>query len=358
MLFCVAGNLFSQMHDAMKELIVTSDLAVGYQQGKKENALHSNINVKLIQGEFVCLLGPNGAGKSTLLKTMAGFISALGGDVFIGGKKLADYSNKEKASQIAVVLTERPMVPNMTVYDLVALGRSPFTGFFGRLRGIDKKAVLKAISTVGLEGFESRNLMQLSDGERQKAFIAKALVQETPVILLDEPTAFLDLPSRVEIMHLLKNLAHKQQKGILLSTHDLDLALQTADKVWLLANGLPMETGVPEDLVLTNEFRKFFEREGILFDNATGRFTMANAHVKSIRLIGKGVEFKWVSRALSRSGFTTSDDPFSRFQVEIRSNEQREYILSGPSGKPMRLRTIEDLLEQLKIADEQYKLTE
>jgi iron complex transport system ATP-binding protein len=342
----------------MEELIVTSELAVGYRQGKKENLLHANINVKLVRGEFACLLGPNGSGKSTLLKTMAGFLKGLQGEVLIGGKKLSSLTEREKSELIAVVLTERPLVPNMTVYDLVALGRSPFTGFFGRLRAMDKAAVLKSIATVGLAGFETRSLMHLSDGERQKAFIAKALVQETPLILLDEPTAFLDLPSRVEIMHLLKNLAHKHQRGILLSTHDLDLALQTADKVWLLAAGLPVETGVPEDLVLTNEFRKFFEREGILFDNATGRFTMANAHVKSIRLIGKGIEYKWVSRALSRRGFTTSDDPFSRFQVEIRSNSQREYILSGPTGKPMRLRTIEDLLEQLQIADEQHKLTE
>lgn len=340
------------MVEGMQTLIETSELAVGYQQGRKDTLLHQHINVKLLEGEFVCLLGPNGAGKSTLLKTIAGFVPGLGGEVYIGDQLLTSLTEKDKARQIAVVLTERPMVPNMTVFDLVALGRSPFTGFFGRLRQKDKTAILRAITTVGLNGFENRSLMQLSDGERQKAFIAKALVQETPVILLDEPTAFLDLPSRVEIMHLLKNLAHKHHKGVLLSTHDLDLALQTADKVWLLASGLPMETGVPEDLVLTNEFRRFFEREGILFDNATGRFTMANAHVKSIRLIGKGVEFKWVSRALSRRGFTTSDDPFSRFQVEIRSNEQREYILSGPTGKPMRLRTIEDLLEQLKIADE------
>jgi iron complex transport system ATP-binding protein len=342
----------------MQTLIETSGLSVGYGQGKKVVPLHANINVKLMEGEFACLLGPNGAGKSTLLKTFAGFLPQIAGELLIKGKNPKLISNVQRASLISVVLTERLLVPNMTVYDLVALGRSPFTGFFGRLKSKDRIAVIRAIQDVGLKGFEERNIIQISDGERQKACIAKALVQETPLILLDEPTAFLDLPSRVEIMHLLKDLAHYHGKGILLSTHDLDLALQTADKVWLLASGLPMETGVPEDLVLTNEFRKFFEREGILFDNATGRFTMANAHVKSIRLIGKGVEYKWVSRALSRQGFSTSDDPFSRLQVEIRSDSQREYILSGPSGKPIRLRTIEDLLAQLKVADQHSQLTE
>lgn len=342
----------------MSELILTKALSVGYKQGRNCSPLHSNINVKLMVGEFACLLGPNGAGKSTLLKTFAGFLPKISGDVYINGKNPDKLDAATKARLISVVLTERLVVPNMTVYDLVALGRSPFTGFFGRLTGKDRQMVLKAIGDAGLDGFANRNLMELSDGERQKALIAKALVQETPLILLDEPTAFLDLPSRVEIMHLLKNLAHKKRIGVLLSTHDLDLALQTADKVWLLAAGLPMETGVPEDLVLTNEFRKFFEREGILFDNATGHFTMAGAHVKSIRLIGKGLEYKWVSRALSRQGFTTSDNPFSRLQVEIRSDSQREYILSGPDGVPIRLRTIEDLLEQLKMAENRQLLTE
>jgi iron complex transport system ATP-binding protein len=329
-------------------LILTDSLSIGYNNSRKGvKILHSDINVKLEAGEFACLLGPNGSGKSTLLRTLCGFLPPLNGEVAIGGRPVGTINNREMSLLISVVLTERVVVSNMTVFDLVALGRTPYTGFFGRLKGDDVKVVNDSIKAVGLNGFKERLITNMSDGERQKAMIAKALVQETPLIILDEPTAFLDLPSRIEIMHLLRKLAHERNKGILLSTHDLDLALQMADKVWLLAEGREMETGTPEDLVLTNEFRRFFEREGILFDNDTGQFTVEKQKIKTIRIIGKGVEYKWVSRALARRGFAASDEPFSGFQVEIKSDGQREYLLTGPSGKTHKLRTIEDLLAQL-----------
>jgi iron complex transport system ATP-binding protein len=329
-------------------LILTDSLSIGYNNSRKGvKILHSDINVKLEAGEFACLLGPNGSGKSTLLRTLCGFLPPLNGEVAIAGRPVGTINNREMSLLISVVLTERVVVSNMTVFDLVALGRTPYTGFFGRLKGDDVKVVNDSIKAVGLNGFKERLITNMSDGERQKAMIAKALVQETPLIILDEPTAFLDLPSRIEIMHLLRKLAHERNKGILLSTHDLDLALQMADKVWLLAEGREMETGTPEDLVLTNEFRRFFEREGILFDNDTGQFTVEKQKIKTIRIIGKGVEYKWVSRALARRGFAASDEPFSGFQVEIKSDGQREYLLTGPSGKTHKLRTIEDLLAQL-----------
>jgi iron complex transport system ATP-binding protein len=330
------------------DIIRTDSLSVGYNNpGQGTTVLHSNINVKLGAGEFACLLGPNGSGKSTLLRTLCGFLPVLGGDVLIDDRSISSISNRQMSLLTSVVLTDRIAVSNMSVFDLVSLGRTPFTGFFGRLKGVDIEKVNESIKSVGLEGFEERLITNLSDGERQKAMIAKALVQETPLIMLDEPTAFLDLPSRIEIMHLLRKLAQECNKGILLSTHDLDLALQMADKVWLLAEGRNIETGTPEDLVLTNEFRRFFEREGILFDNNTGQFEVEKQRVKTIRLVGKGVEYKWVSRALARRGFATSDEPFGGFQVEIKSDGQREYVLTGPSGKTHKLRTIEDLLARL-----------
>jgi iron complex transport system ATP-binding protein len=339
-------NSFMQLSDY--NLINTDSLSIGYSTPRKgPTVLHSNVNVKLQSGEFACLLGPNGSGKSTLLQTVCGFLPALDGDVFLDGRRVETISNREMSLLTSIVLTERISVSNMTVFDLVSLGRTPYTGFFGRLRANDSKKIIDSIQSVGLKGFEDRLITNMSDGERQKAMIAKALVQETPLIMLDEPTAFLDLPSRIEIMHLLRKLAHERNKGILLSTHDLDLALQMADKIWLLAEGRQMETGTPEDLVLTNEFRRFFEREGILFDNDTGQFTVEKQKVKTIRLIGKGVEYKWVSRALARRGFATSDEPFSGFQIEIKSDGHQEYLLTGPSGKTHKLRSVEDLLTQL-----------
>ncbi len=336
------------METTNKDLIKTQSLSIGYGNPRQNvTVLHSNINVKLKTGEFACLLGPNGSGKSTLLQTICGFLPALDGEAFINGRSVGSISNREMSLLASIVLTDRISVSNMTVFDLVSLGRAPYTGFFGRIKKRDTEIIIDSIEAVGLKGFEERLITNMSDGERQKAMIAKALVQETPLIILDEPTAFLDLPSRIEIMHLLRKLAHARNKGILLSTHDLDLALQMADKVWLLAKGRQMETGTPEDLVLTNEFRRFFEREGILFDNDTGQFTVEKQKVKTIRLVGKGVEYKWVSRALARRGFATSDEPFGGFEVEIKSDGQREYVLTGPSGKTHKLRSIEDLLTKL-----------
>ncbi|PRZ00203.1 iron complex transport system ATP-binding protein [Marinilabilia salmonicolor] len=346
------------MQEEKKSLIETRDLSIGYHHPRHgQKVLHSNICVKLEAGEFACVLGPNGSGKSTLLQTLCGFLPRLSGEVCIAGNQIDKVSNRQMSLLASVVLTERVTVSNMTVSDLVSLGRTPYTGFFGRLKSRDQELVSEAIRSVGLEGFEERLITNMSDGERQKAMIAKALVQETPLIVLDEPTAFLDLPSRIEIMHLLRKLAHQHNKAILLSTHDLDLALQMADKVWLLAEGRKMETGTPEDLVLTNEFRRFFEREGILFDNDTGQFTVEKQKVKTIRIVGKGIEYKWVSRALARRGFAASDEPFSGFQVEVKSDGKREYLLTCPDGKIQKLRTIEDLLTQLEY-EEATLLTE
>jgi len=336
----------------MKALIESYDLAVGYAQKRGQSTLiHQNINVQLQQGEFACLLGPNGAGKSTLIKTLSGFIPKLSGDINVNGAPLNTYNRKELSRHISVVLTEKLMIPNMTVFDLVALGRTPFTGFFGSLSMHDKDLVKEAIQDVGLADFENRQLMFMSDGERQKAMVAKALVQDAPLIILDEPTAFLDLPSRIEIVQLLKRLARQKNKGILLSTHDLDLALQLADKIWLLAQGRDLETGVPEDLVLADGFRRFFEREGIVFDNDSGTFKVEKEQLKTIRLVGKGIEYKWVNRALHRTGYKTTIDEGDYPQVEVDSDNNREYVLKLPNGTPQKLRTIEDLLEQIKAGN-------
>ncbi|MBS2212401.1 ABC transporter ATP-binding protein [Carboxylicivirga mesophila] len=330
-------------------LLQSNDLAVGYRQsGNKSLVLHKDINVQLHRGEFACLLGPNGAGKSTLIKTLSGFIPKMAGKVSVNGKALADYKRNELAKVVSVVLTERLQIPNMTVFDLVALGRTPYTDFFGMLSKHDKQLVKQAIDDVGLSGFANRQLVCMSDGERQKAMIAKALVQDTPLIILDEPTAFLDLPSKIEIVQLLKKLARERNRGILLSTHDLDLALQLADKIWLLAQGRQLEAGVPEDLVLANGFRRFFEKEGILFDNESGSFKVEREQMKTIRVIGKGVEYKWLSHALNRTGYQTTVEEGNYPNIEIDSNANKAYILHQTDGSRHALRTIEDLLLQIR----------
>jgi len=245
--------------------MIVSDLSIGYCRGKQKNILHSNINVSLEDGEFACILGPNGSGKSTFLKTIAGFLPKISGKIFLRNEDFDTMSEIDRAKNVSIVLTERPAVADMTVFELVALGRSPFTGFFGKVRMKDKTLIEKAIQDVGLKGFENMFVNRLSDGECQKAFIAKSLVQETPILLLDEPTAFLDLPSRIEIMNLLKDLAHTHRKCIMLSTHDLELALQTADKIVLMAIEKPLKTSVPQNITI-DDLRKYFERNESLFD--------------------------------------------------------------------------------------------
>ena len=209
-------------------------LSIGYRLRHATHVVMSGINATLRPGRLTCLLGPNGAGKSTLLRTLAAFQPPLEGSIELQSRQLSDYTPVELATLIGVVLTERLDIREMRVRDLVAMGRTPYTGFWGRLRADDEAAVDEAIDLVGIQGLSHRMVHTLSDGERQKAMIAKALAQQTPVIFLDEPTAFLDFPSKADTMLLLARLAHEMQKTIFLSTHDLDM---DASRVpWRLAH--------------------------------------------------------------------------------------------------------------------------
>ena len=217
-----------------KATIQIRDLSIGYTGKNQVKVVASGITATIYSGELTCLLGANGVGKSTLLRTLSAFQPKLGGDILIEGKEIGTFSDKELSHVISVVLTEKPDIRNMTVDELAGLGRSPYTGFWGTLTQEDKQVVDHAIALVGIEPLHDRMIQTLSDGERQKVMIAKALAQETPVIYLDEPTAFLDYPSKVEMMQLLYRLSRETDKTIFLSTHDLELALQIADKLWLM----------------------------------------------------------------------------------------------------------------------------
>lgn len=215
--------------------IELKNLSIGYPDktlGRKYIA--RNLQASLSEGRLTCLLGANGAGKSTLLRTLSGFLPPLEGEILLQGKPLSAYSIAERARTIGVVLTERPELHHLSVSELASMGRSPYTGFWGRLSKDDEAIVNEALRMVGMEEMATRMVDTLSDGERQKVMIAKALAQQTPVIFLDEPTAFLDYPSKVETMLLLRRLAHETGKVIFLSTHDVELALQTADILWLM----------------------------------------------------------------------------------------------------------------------------
>ena len=245
------------------------DLSTGYRTKKGDRVVSQHITARLQAGELTCLLGPNGAGKSTLLRTLAAFQPSLGGEMRLDGKPLEDYTAHELATRIGVVLTERPNIKGMRVRALVAMGRSPYTGFWGTLSETDEAAVTEAIRQVGITTLEHRMVHTLSDGERQKVMIAKALAQQTPVIYLDEPTAFLDYPSKVEVLQLLSSISHTSGKIIFLSTHDVELALQLADTIWLMTRGEGVTIGTPQALAKDGALGRFIERDGIVFDRET-----------------------------------------------------------------------------------------
>ena len=215
-------------------VISLSQLSVGY---TLSHPVISDINLELRSGQLACLIGENGIGKSTLLKTLTGFLPKLKGSLLLGNRDIESFSQRELARQVSIVLTQKPDVQNLTIEEIIGLGRSPYTGFFGRLRAEDRKVVDDAIATMGIEKLRGRMIQTLSDGERQKVMIAKALAQETPIILLDEPTAFLDFPSKAETFQSLQRMAHERDKLILLSTHDLELAVRFADSLLEVKSG-------------------------------------------------------------------------------------------------------------------------
>lgn len=329
-------------------LLYTTNLGIGYSEKNNQKLLHRNLDLALKPGELICMMGPNGAGKSTLLKTLAGFIPMQEGDAFIGDRSIKTLREKDLALMVSVVLTEKLFIEDFTVRQLVSLGRYPYTGFFGRLSDDDQEITDLALAETGLEQFADRKLSQLSDGEKQKAMIAKALAQETPLLILDEPTAFLDLPGRIEIMRLLRQLAVQKNKGILVTTHDLEQALRFADKLWLIAQGKPMVCGSPEDLLLQGHIESFFSREGILFDSHTGCFRADEEYSEQVHIVGKGITSYWVKNALERNGYDSDGAEKADIQIEITGDEDPEFIITRNKGKQTITTSIESMLHELK----------
>ena len=256
------------------ETIQLRNLSIGYQtrQGVKQVAEHIHGDIR--SGELTCLLGANGVGKSTLLRTLSAFQPKLSGEILFVEKhgsvrEIGGYTAKELSRKIGVVLTEKPDVRNMTVRELVCLGRSPYTGFWGNYSQEDLRIADESTALVGIGPLSRRLIHTLSDGERQKVMIAKALAQQTPVICLDEPTAFLDFPSKVEVLQLLRLISREAGKTIFLSTHDVELALQLADTIWLMTQQQGVAIGSPRQLAQQGALGRFIERQGIMFDKET-----------------------------------------------------------------------------------------
>ena len=290
----------------MSDILKTQALAIGYgpagSAGRKTVA--DDLDLAVAPGEFVCLLGPNGAGKSTLLRTLAGLQPRLGGGVAVAGEDLARLGAADRARLIAVVLTEKAASPSLRVRELVSSGRHPHTGWFGKLTPADERIITDSLALVGAAQFAGRLVGDLSDGERQRVMIARALAQTPKLLLLDEITAFLDLPSRVRVMSLLRRLARERGAGIVLSSHDLDLSLRLADKIWLMQGGRPLRIGAPEDLALSGALKGVFDTDEIHFDRETGAFALEQPQGPAVFVRGEGLHRTWTLRALARAGYS------------------------------------------------------
>jgi iron complex transport system ATP-binding protein len=250
------------------------NLEVGY-PGLRGRVL-APLLLSLAPGSFVCVLGRNGAGKSTLMRTIAGLQDPLSGEAQLYGASIHGLAAVERARQIAVVLTERPTSPGLTVEDVVLLGRQPFTNWQGRFSPDDRELAGIALARAGATAFAKRYFDDLSDGERQRVMIARALAQAPRLMILDEITAFLDLPGRVEVMGLLQRHARETGCAILLSSHDLELSLQLADTVWLLDGQGEISIGAPQKLVRSGDIGRAFDSDEVRFSTQLGRFELVD----------------------------------------------------------------------------------
>ncbi|HMG89100.1 MAG TPA: ABC transporter ATP-binding protein [Chryseolinea sp.] len=290
-------------------VLSTHKLTVGYGR----HILFQDLDLKLEKGKLVCFMGPNGVGKSSLIRTLAGLQKSSSGEVTL-------FSKDEIHRQLAVVLTDRVVGSNMKVGELISIGRYPHLNWTAQLTDADKAAVTDAINKVHLSALLDKDINELSDGQLQMAMIARALAQDTPVILMDEPTAHLDLNNRLEIMKVLLQLTRTMNKAILVSTHELDLALQTADEIWLAGNNKSILRGIPEDLVLNGAFDDVFRFKG--FDLRTGKVQHEVRHSIDIELIGQGHELLWTKNALERNGYAVRNDQSSH-RIVIKVSEGR-----------------------------------
>jgi len=315
----------------IRKVLVANSLSIGYpNRSGSPLVILGDLDLEVHAGQVVCILGPNGSGKSTLLRTVSGIQSALEGTVNVLDQDVNTNSNKKLARLLSVVLTDRIEVRNLTVFQLVSMGRYPHNDWLGRLTPGDKEIIEQSISQVNLTEFMHRDVDELSDGEQQRAMIAKALAQDTPLIILDEPTAHLDLPNRVEIMQLLRRLSTQTGKAILLSSHDLDLALQSSDWLWLIPKGGPVIKGMPEDLVLNGSFEASFDTSQVRFNPSSGSFQIDYNTDKEIYFEGNSITSFWTIRALAREGYRMVRNEKAKKRLLLQKDAPRwTYIDEG-----------------------------
>lgn len=327
-----------------------SNLTIGYAEHKAPKVIQSGLNLSAEKGELIALIGKNGCGKSTLLRSIACLQPVLEGKIFLQGENILEITPKQRARLISVSLTDHQSVASFTVKELISIGRDPYTGWLGSLSAEDERIIAEAIEITYLSSFENRNIHELSDGERQRVFFARALAQDTPVILLDEPTSHLDLPNRINILLLLQKLAREMDKTIFISTHELETAMQVADKIWLMKKNKGVTVGTPEDMVLNGDFDTVFHHPSYEFDKEYGSFVVQKQLDKSVSTRVKnpnGLMARWTTKALSRKGYKIVEN--SPIEVFI-DEENRKWTISN-KVQLEEAHTINEMLQKLSVFD-------
>lgn len=293
----------------MTPLLEANDLTVGYRSRGQTRAVLRDINVQVAPGELICLLGVNGIGKSTLMRTLARMAPALAGSVEINGTDISRMSQYDLARHVAVVLTEQVAVGSMPAFKLVELGRYPHVGWSGLLSDADRDIVRDAIVAVGAEHLAHREITELSDGERQRIMIARALAQRPALLLLDEPAAFLDVSARVEMIATLRRLARDQNVAVILSSHDLELSLRMADTIWLIDGAGRLSIGAPEDLLAEGCIGAAFSSPNIVFSAGDRTFKIRNHPHGKVFVDGAREGERLARTVIEREGFEITHSP-------------------------------------------------
>jgi iron complex transport system ATP-binding protein len=328
-----------------KNILSFKHLEIGFTSGKLRHLLLPPLNGSAGKGELIAVIGKNGIGKSTLLQTFAGLQALLAGELTIDGKSIAEYSRVRLSAKIGYISTEIIKVSNMKVYDLVSLGRFPYTNWLGRIDIADHNVIMEAISKTGMSEFRTRPITELSDGERQRAMIAMVLAQDAGIMIMDEPTAFLDISSKFEIIQLMHELTRSRDKTVIFSTHDLTMAVSQADKIWLLKEQGLIE-GAPEDLMLEGSFKTLFDDKKVQFNSNDGSFTIRNDEKGKIIVRGEGEKKYWTNKALLRAGYEVVDSE-STVEIEVPSSVNPNWKCKTP-GSCQEFDSIYDLVNWIR----------
>lgn len=341
------------MHDfTSKQITLSADnLSIGYSKDNNILAVADGLSFRLEKGKLTCLMGPNGVGKSTLIKTIMRQTPVLKGEIILNGIPIINVPLKELSKKISVVLTDKVSMGNLTAEQLISLGRIPHTAWLGNLSKRDEVIMERAIELTKTDYIRSKRLSELSDGQLQKVMIARALCQDGEVLILDEPTAHLDLVNRYEIMHLLKEIALKEQKAVLVVTHDLDIAIDTADTFWLMQCGFPLESGTPEDLILQGKLNRLLPEGHLVFDAQNGKVQESKIMVFP-EIKGDPIAVKWVQNALKKTG-----QDFSKSNLEIEIKSEPFQILLKEEKNIFYFSSIGELIQHL-IQDHKVSLEE